>query len=307
MANEASYAAYLSSGGRVARVLRAKLHDLLYDKVGLRGLMSRLENGNGSATLNTTKIARGMVLAAASTEISGGFSNTLPTTTNFDCTTARYGGVIQPSDFFHITSVDGLNVEYLLSILMETLELTLTDLLVALFANVAGNVGTSGADLTTDDWFDAIYYLNLQNNPGIGIVGVLHNQQVNDLIESARGETGPMQFRMDAQGLLVPPGTGFRGQFAGVTIIQSDSVVSTGADRRGCMFSEGAFAYRLESVSRMLDGQMINPADILFGSDEMFIERDRDGANALSSLIVNAYPGTAEQEDLRAVRITTDA
>ncbi len=307
MANESSYAAFLSTGGRVARILSDRLHELLYDPVSLRALMTMLpRTGPGSATLNTPRVQRGMVLAAASSEISGGFTNQIPTTTNFDCTVARYGGVMQPTDLLKITG-GPIDMDYLLGILIETLDLTLTDLLVALFANIAGNVGTSGSDLTTDDFFDAIYYLNLQNNPGQGTVAVLHNQQINDLIESARGETGPMQFRTDAQGLLQPAGVGFRGQFAGVALVQCDSVVSTGADRRGCMFTAGAFAYQLASVSGMMDGQMINPADILFGTDEMFIERARDAANAMSSAFVNCYPGTAEQEDLRAVRITTDA
>jgi hypothetical protein len=306
MANEISYATYLSNGGRVARLLSSRLHELLYDPTGLRFLMTQLPwGGAGSDTSNVTRVARGLVMAAASSEISGGFSNTLVTTTNYDCTVARYGAVLQPTDLFRITG-GPIDVEYLIGILAQSLDLTLTDLLTGLFANVAGNVGTSGVDLSTDDFFDAIYYCNLKLNPR-ALSAVLHQQQVNDLIESCRGETGPMQWRSDAQGLLTPPGVGFVGQFAGVTIYQSDSVPLTGGstDRRGCMFSEGAFAYQLAPVSAMQP--MIDPADIIVGTPEMFIERNRDAANGMTSLIVNAYPGVAEQEDLRAVRITTDA
>lgn len=306
MANETSYAALLSAGGRVARVLSDAIHENLYDPIGLRSLMTMVPFGaGGSATTNITKVTRGLAAAAASTEVSGGFSNTLPTTGNYDITVARYGAVIQPSDLFKITGV-ALDVSYILGMLMQALDLTLTDLLCALFANVAGNVGTSGADMTVDDFFDAIYYLNLQNN-GAELAAVLHNQQVNDLIESVRGETGALAFRADAQGLLQVPGVGFRGQLAGVAIYQSDScaLANTNADRRGCMFAPGAFSYQLAPVGAM--DPMIDPADLVFQTDEMFIERSRDSANALTSFLLNFYPGTAEAEDLRAVRITTDA
>ena len=306
MANETSYAALLSAGGRVARVLSDAIHENLYDPVGLRSLMTMVPFGaGGSATTNITKVTRGLAAAAASTEVSGGFSNTLPTTGNYDVTVARYGAVIQPSDLFKITG-GALDVSYILGMLMQALDLTLTDLLCALFANVAGNVGTSGADMTVDDFFDAIYYLNLQNN-GAELAAVLHNQQVNDLIESVRGETGALAFRADAQGLLQVPGVGFRGQLAGVAIYQSDScaLANTNADRRGCMFAPGAFSYQLAPVGAM--DPMIDPADLVFQTDEMFIERSRDSANALTSFLLNFYPGPAEAEALRAVRITTDA
>ena len=306
MANEVTYATLLSNGGRVARVLSTMLHTLLYDPTGLRALMTfKPMAGQGSATTNITRLTRGSVMAAASSETSGGASNTALTTTNYDITVARYLLKMQPSDLFHITG-GPIDVDVVLGILTESLDLTLTDLLCALFANIAGNVGTSGSDLTVDDIFDAIYYLNLQNNPG-ALATVLHNQQVNDLIESVRGETGAMQFRQDATGLLRPPGVGWKGRFLEVDFYQSDSVptANAGADRRGCMFSAGAFAYQLAPVASMQP--MINPADILIATGEMFVERDRDADNGLTSLIVNSYPGTAEQEDLRAVRITTDA
>lgn len=306
MANEISYATFLSNGGRVARVLSDALHVNLYDPSGLRALMDfKPFNGMGSATMNITKVTRGAAMAAASSEISGGASNTLLTTGNYDLTAARYILKMQPSDLFQITG-GPVDVDYVTGVLVESLDLTLTNLLTALFANISSSVGTSGQNLSVNNWFDAIYTLNLALN-GTDIAAVLHPQQVNDLIESARGETGPMQYRTDAQGILSPPGVGFRGSFAGVAIYSCDSVATAngGADRDGCMFSRGAFAYTLASVSQM--GQMIDPADIIIGTDEMWVERDRDAPNGLTSLFANSYPATAEQEDARAVRIVTDA
>lgn len=306
MANETTYAAILSSGGRIAKVLSALLHTNLYDPSGLRFLMDFVPwSPLGSDTTNVTKLTRGSAMAAASSETSGGFSNTVLSTGNFDLVVARYGLVMKPSDLFKITG-GAVDLNTALGVLTESLDLTLTDLLCAAFANLAGNVGTSGADMTVDDFFDAIYYLNLKNNPG-QLSAVLHNQQVNDLIESIRGEGGPMQWRADAQGMLQTAGVGFRGQFAGVAVYQSDSVATanSAADRAGAMFSQGCYAYTLADVSSM--DPMVNPADIVVATPEMFVERVRDGANGLTSFIANAYPAVAEAEDLRGVRITTDA
>lgn len=308
MANEMSYAQYLSDGGRVARILSMMLHTNLYDPTGLRFLMDYKPPAmlaGGSATMNIPKIARGSVMAAASSEISGGASNTLPAATNFDLTVARYILKMTPSDLFQFTG-GAINVDLAVGMLVESLDLTLTDLLCAGFANIAGNVGTTGLDMTVDDFFDAKYYLNLNLNPSAA-AAVLHQIQVNDLQESTRGESGPFQFRTDAQGLVgAPIGVGFVGQLAGVAIYQADSCpsVNGNADRRGCMFTQGAFAYTLGSVSQK--GLMVNPADIIVGTDEMFVERSRAAADGLTSFYANSYPGTAEQEDLRAVRITTD-
>lgn len=306
MANEVAYSSLLSAGGRVAKILSMDLHESLYDPTGLRALMEfKPYLAGGSDTMNVTKVTRGAVMAAASSETSGGFSNTALTTGNYDLVVARYGLLMKPTDLMKITG-GKLDVAYIVGILTQSLDLTLTDLLAALFANIANNVGTSGADLTVDDIFDAIYFLNLQNNPG-ALSAVLHNQQINDLIESIRGEGGALQFSTETQGMLKPPGVGWKGRFAGVDFYQSDSCpsVNGNADRRGCMFSAGAFAYTLAPVSSM--DPMVNPQDIIVATPEMFVERVRDGANGMTGLYSNAYPGTAEAEDLRAVRITTDA
>lgn len=307
MANETSYATLLSNGGRVAQVLSQLIHTNLYDPTGLREVMTFYPyTGGGSATMHITKATRGYAMAAASSEISGGFSNTLQSTGNFTLTIARYALQMAPTDLFRITG-GALDIEYVLNVLMESLDLTLTDLLCALFPNVSGSVGDTGVDMSVDDFFDAKFALNLALNPQAMIKAVLHQQQVNDLEESIRGEMGPLQWRQDSQEMLNTKGPGYVGRFLNVDIYQSNSVgtANAGADRAGCMFSSGAFAYTLGSVAAM--DPMVDPADLLVQTDAMFIERDRDAGNGLTKLFANAYPGVAEAEDSRAVQIVTDA
>ena len=308
-----TYAAYVGSG-RITAVLNEALHENLYDAVGLRSAMTFYPyNAGASTTMNITTGTRGYAMAAATSETDGSnITATDPTTGQFQLTIARYGLMMNPTDLFHITGKGSpLDLDYTISLLTESLDLTLTDLLVGLFSSVAGNVGTTGVNMSTDDLYDAIFYLTLNNNTASQLMGVLHGQQCNDLMSSIRGETGPMQFRTDAQRAVglegVRRGDGFRFSFAGVDIHQCNSVATanSGEDRQGSIFAPGAFAYTLGNVSDM--DPMVNPDDIVVGTSEMFVERNRDATHGDTEFIVNSYPGVAEAEDLRAVKVTTDA
>lgn len=309
MANEVTNTSLVSTGGRLSKVLSPYVHTLLYDPVGLRGLMDfRPETADGSATVNVTKLTRGSAAAAASSETSGGASNTALTTTNYDLTVARYLLKLQATDLFALTG-GPIDIDTIMGILEEAVELTYTDLLCALFPNIAGNVGTSGSPLTVDNVFDGLYYLNMQNN-GPSAVAVLAPRQINHFRESLRAEGGASQWREDVSQMIGAGvgGVGFQGRIFNTSFYQSDSVglANANADRQGCLFTRGAFAYRFGSVSRIL-ATMINPGDVLMSTPEMFIERVRDGANGMSSPYLNFYPAVAEQEDLRGVKVTTSA
>jgi hypothetical protein len=309
MANEVSFATLLSNGGRVAAMIGDQVHLNLYDPTNLRGLMTLYTMAGPSSVQSVAGLTRGYTAAAASSEISGGASNTALTTTNKDITVARYLLQMAPTDLFALTSPGApINVATVADVITESMDLTLTSLLTGLFSGISTNVGTSGSDLTVTNIFSAIFALNLNNNPA-QLAAVLHNQQINDLMSSIRGEGGAIQYRADAQGVLSTKGVAARFRFLEVDFYQSSRVATAnaGADRQGAMFSAGAFGYKLGSVDEIINQGMVNPADILIRSPEMFIERSRDAANGLSKMILNFYPGVAEIEDLRAVAITTDA
>lgn len=310
MANEITYSGLETNGGRVAEVLAALVHENLYDKSALRPYMTFFPSWMGSDTLAIPTATHGLAMSAASSETSGGASNSALSTGEVNLQIARYLAIRQMTDLFAITSPDGpIDVDYVVTKLAEALDLTLTDLLVSLFASVSGSSGTSGVDLTVDDFLDAKYQLNVNNNSE-ALVAVLHGVQVNDLEESIRGESGPAQYKADFQNAIGSQvGFGPKFTFAGVEVIQSDSVplVNTNADRGGCMFSRSAFAYTLGDVPRILQQQMVDPADVFLQTPEMWIERVRDASNGMTSAIINAYPAVAEMEDLRAQRIVTDA
>lgn len=310
MANEVTYASLVSAGGRIAAMLAALLHVNLYDATSLRGLMEFRQQVNGSTVGRVSTVTRGVTFAAASSEISGGASNTALTTGYYDLTIARYLAQMQSTDLMSISGDGGagVNVPLLISILIEGLDRTLTSLLAAAFPNISTSVGSTGVDLSVSNIFSAKYALNLTYN-GAELAAVLHPQQVNDLEASLRGESGAMQFRQDAQAMLNAKATGYIGSFLGVDFFQSGFVttVNGGADRCGAMMSRGAYDYTLGSISRILGAQLVDPSQIVVATDEIFVERKRDADNAMTTFIANMYPSVVEAEDARAVKIVTDA
>ena len=165
--------------------------------------------------------------------------------------------------------------------------------------------------MTTDDLYDALYYLRANNNLSRVYGAVLGPAQVNNLQESIRSEVGPQQYTPSAQTAVQMNGRSQQAaeafNFMGVSVRLTPKVpqVNGNADFEGCIFAPGAFAFTLGDVSSILGAQMINPADIIAATSLMYIERDRDAVNSISSFLAKAYIGVAEAEDLRAVKVTT--
>lgn len=307
MANEITEAAFTSNGGLVSEVLSDMLVELVYDKSALADVVERIPwDVVGSKTKAIPQAPVGDAMAAASSETSSGFSNTAFTTSEVTLSIARQGLVYQPTDLWQLAGPNP-NLDFVAGRLAGALVLRLTDQIAGLFASVSSSVGTTTVDMSVDDFYDAIFALNLANNAG-PLTAVLHGQQVNDLLTSIRSEAGPGEHRADAQDALgALPGWGFKFRFLNVDVYQSDSVATAnaGADRDGCMFSQGAFGYTVADP-RMVD-PLLNPGDVFLMTPELWIERARDQINGMTQLISNAYTGVVELDDSRAVRIITDA
>lgn len=309
MAQEITEALLETNGGRVATLLSALTFEQLYDPTDLRQhLVFVPPEFAGSDTLRVTLDAVPGAYAAASSETSGGQSNSAYTTSKFDLTPARYVRQYQMTDLFGITSPGApIDAARVVKKLIDGVTLTMTDLITALFANVASSVGTSGVNLSVDNIYSAMFQLNSQNVPG-PFAAVLHNVQINDFISSLRAEPGAVQFQAATAEMLALKGPGFKGSWNGVEFWQSDSVATAnaGADRDGCMFGYGAFAYTMASTAPLV-GAFIAPQDVLIDAGVILVERSRDATNGMTTAIGNFYPAVVEKEDLRACRIVTDA
>lgn len=310
MANEITHALLQTNGGQSASVLSDMLLAQLFDPTDLRSVMQFIDvdGVTGSDTVDVTLDAVPQAAAAASSETSGGQSNTAYTTGSFSLTWARYVLQYQPTDLLAING-GPVQMQQVINSLQQSIGLTLTDLVCALFPSLANDVGPgSGVDLDVDSVYDAQFQLNSQSVPG-PYYFVAHPTQFNDFQSSLRAEPGAIQFVPATPELLRLSGPGMKGTWNNINFIQSDSVttVNSGADRSGAMFGFGCFAYTLRAWRRVVASMMISPADIMADFGVAWVERNRDATNGMTEAILNMYPAVVEREDLRGVEVISDA
>ena len=172
----------------------------------------------------------------------------------------------------------------------------------ALAAGFSTIVGTSGANMTVDDFFSAIFALEVASVPGPYIC-VLAPIQITDFQSSLRGEGGAIQYRSDVQDLLNIKGQGMIGSFAGVDIMKSSYIgtANSGADRSGGMWGYGAVGYA-EMLPAIADDGVKQEQ-----RGKVFIRYNRDNLKDTEELVGDYYVGTVELQDSMGVTINTDA
>jgi hypothetical protein len=307
MANEVTYAALESAGGRVGAVLSALVLEQLYDPTDLREILQFVPwDQLGSDTLDVTLDASPTAFLAATSETAGGFVNTAYTTSKFQLVPARYGSQYQVTDLVGVTG-GPIDIDRVVQKLIDGVALTMTDLAVALFPSFTDQVGSTGVDLDTDKIYDAQFALAINNASGSGGINcVLHPEQMNNFISSLRAETGAQQYVPATAEMLALKGPGIQGTWNGITFWTSDSVntVSAGADYAGAMMMDNAIAYTLGDVKRL---QGYIPAqNILVDAGMLLVELSRDADNGMSTAIANLYPAVAIRENARGVEIVSD-
>lgn len=305
MANEVTHSLLQTNGGQTASFLSSQLRPQLYDPTDLRAICTYtpFEANMGSDTMDVTKDAVPGAAAAASSEISGGGSNSAYTTGRFSHAVARYLRFYQWSDLPGITG-GPISSNVIMANLLQGVSLTYTDLITALFPALTAGVDTTGVALDVDGIYDCQFALNANSVPGPYYV-VLYPTQFNHFQESLRSVGGAHQWQPATAEMLAAKGPGYKGSWNGIEFWQADSVtaVNTAADSSGAMFGQGAFEWTYGPVGGIL--QNINPGDVMFATPEMFIERSRDAENGLTRPILNFYPGVVTRETARAVEIIT--
>jgi hypothetical protein len=173
----------------------------------------------------------------------------------------------------------------------------------ATFPSFNTSVGSSGVDMSVDDMMDAIFALELENNPS-QLFAVLHPRQIADLQASIRNETGnAIAFNPAQHDLVKAVGQGVVGDFLGVQIHKSAYVSESGGNKRGAVFSAGALGYALGTpLPLAAAGGEIRPA-----GTPVLVEIERDSAYSLTKIVGTAYAGVAKIEDSRGVLVETDA
>ena len=182
-----------------------------------------------------------------------------------------------------------------------------TDMICALYGSLSSSVGTSGADLTADDIYEAQYTLIQARVPG-PYTCVLSPIQQTHFMDSLRGEGGEVQWEAATAAMLHTTGAGFAGTWHGINFWHADSVVTNGANSEGAMYGEGCFGYARGVPSEVV--ALAGPGSfegVTPSGSPIFVEFQREAAEAHTLVVGNLYFGISEIEDARGVLISTSA
>jgi len=302
MANEVTTSALASSGGLVAEILAALVHEQIYDPTDLRAVCTRIPwTAGGSTTMAVTSLPAPAAYTAV-TETSAA-ANSAYTTSEFTLTCARYARQYEITDLVPMAG-SVVDLEVLAGNLVNGMSITISNLIAALFTSISDSAGTTGVDLSVDDLYDAQFALN--DNAAQGPYScVLAPVQMNDFRSSLRGESGAQSFNPASVEQLATRGPGFQGSWNGINFWQSDQVATSGGNRLGCMFADGCFAYSEAPVS-LLQGHI--PADrVLLNAGELLVELIRAASLGETAALAHYYPAVAIAENARGCEIITDA
>jgi hypothetical protein len=307
MANEILFAD-LSGSARLAAVLHQEIVLKLADRASLHMHPSILRLGNvagrGSSVVQIPVVGLDGSDIMSSIADGSAVSNTALTETGVNVTVARNALQYSISDLANLTDSVGLNVQRLAESMVGSTLMTFQSLLCNVIDDFTTVVGTSGVDMSVDDFYSAQFALTLQSVAGPYIC-ILHPRQLADFQASLRAEAGPSQFVPATQEMLNIKGQGFAGMFNGVDIFVSSKVVTAnaGADRAGAMFGYGAVAMAEGSPYAITGaGGIVQPA-----GTPLVVEFERDASSALTKIVGNYYAGVAKVQDGQGVSIVTDA
>jgi hypothetical protein len=161
-------------------------------------------------------------------------------------------------------------------------------------------VGAAGVDCSVDDFYSAIFALEIASVPG-PYTCLLSPTQFANFQESLRAEGGAAQWMPATADMLQIKGQGYMGDFLGVSVYKSDKVLVDGAgDAHGGMWGLGAMGYKTGTVINPLGGFVTSPGS------EIVVEFERVAASATTQIVGHGYLGLSVLEAARGVQIRTD-
>jgi len=293
---------------RLATALDTALHVLLHDAGTIRNTdaISYLGsiNGTGAAGSRIREVGLDGYAAMVATADGSAASATVPTLDEVDITVAKYSILRELTDLANLTGFgDDINPARLARSVVGEYEAAFMTAVGTMIATASTNVGTSGVNMSVDDFYDAIFQLELS---GGGVPGPYHcllaPRQLADLQESLRAEGGSTAFNPATADMLTIKGQGYVGDFAGVSIHKSSRVTDNGTNFEGAMWGVDALGYKTATVKPVPGAIMTSP------DREVVVEFNR-GAGAAAGytqIIGHAYFGMAILEQARIVGIVTD-
>jgi hypothetical protein len=302
------FAALETGGARLAAMLYQSIVMKLADTGSLRNAPCFLNvgsiNGSGSDSIQVPVVGLNGTDIMSAVADGSAVSNTSITSAAATVAVARQALRYDLTDLARVSNsvAGGVDLEGLSNAMVAAFNGRFNQMVCGLSGGFATQVGTTGTDLTTDTFYDAIFALQLSSVMG-EYHAILAPQQYNDLMSSLRAEVGPAQYLMANQEQTNALGASFKGKLFGVSTHVSSFVPSVGGtDYRGMMLGEAAIAYALGTPAPIqAAGGVIIPAGA-----PIAVEWERDAASGLTKVVGSAFVGVAELQDLKGVGILSD-
>ena len=303
-----TYTTLDTSGLRMDLMIENEVRALLHDAASIRNSGALLFSGDvagmGSDTISLRYAGLDGYEATNTATDGAEISSSTLTQDTAEITVGRIGLRYDITDLATLTKLgNDIDVFRLAESMAGAFEARFMEMVCATFTGFSSQAGTAGVDMSVDDFMDALYLLEIADNPS-QLFAVLHPRQIADLQSSIRNETAnAIAFNPAHHDLLKSLGQGYVGDFMGVQIHKSSYVVNNSGSREGAMFSAGAIAYALGTPLPLAapNGE-IRPA-----GTPVLVELERDSAYSLTKVVGTAYTGAAIVEQARGVQILTDA
>lgn len=305
MANEILYSGL--GDLRLAAVLAQEIDLLLADRGSLWGHPAIRyvgdQSGRGSTAIEVPLVGYDGYDRMSAPGESTAASNVALTDASPQIVIARQHLRRQISDLALATdSINSTSLERLALDMVGAASMRFTELICNVTDDFTTVVGSTGVNMSVDDWYSAMYALELASVPG-PFLAILHPRQLADFQESLRAEGGAAQWFPATAETLKIKGQGYVGNFLGVDIFKSSLVptANAGADRAGCMIGYGAVGYADMSVP-VVDAGTRNE---MLGKIKVEFSRDTAKQDTLVDGVY--YVGVAILQDAMGVSIVTDA
>ena len=293
---------------RLSAILHQDIQMLLADRAGLWGHPAITYYGDvagrGSTVLEVPLAGLDGSDKMAAVAEGASVSNSALVDASPSITIARQALQYEISDLANLTDSVGLNTDRLAASMVGSADMRFTEMIAGITDDFTATAGTSGTNMSVDDWFDAQFALTQAGVPG-PYFALLHPQQLTDFQGSLRAETGILSWQPASADMTLVKGQGFAGQFSGVDVFTSQQVptANAAADRAGGMWGQGAVGYCDGAIAPVRGaGDIVMPA-----GTKIVVEFERSASGGLTKVVGNYYVGVGIVEDGRGVSIITDA
>jgi len=273
---------------RLANILSQEIALLIADRTSIRttGALQYYGSVNGQGSDTVAVRLAGLdgydamaVTAAEDTDV----AVTSLTDSSASIAVARYSLRRDLGDLAECTGQGGgdITVQRLAASAVGESEKCFMGLVATAIASFAGTpAGSSGVDASVDDFFSAISTLELANNSGPYYM-LIHPRQLADLQTSVRAEAGALQFMVAGADdpILKIKGSGYAGSFLGVDVYTSSQVTSSGGDKYGAMWAQGALGWA-DANPVIGFGDTVRPAGA-----PVVVELQRDSSRAVTEVV----------------------